>query len=202
MIKDRKLGSKVKELRRRKGWSQEDLKENSGLSLRTVQRIEKGETRPAGESLRRISEALDVTPKDLLGPVDPEDSSFAMMLNLSSLTFLLFPLLGFLVPLILWISKKDQVRGIQRIGKDVINFQITWFLILCLGLLFSSIVLAYRLDSPAAQLADSISATLGFNLGFIVLMYVLNILLIGINTYRIQNQKQVLYRPKFPFLRN
>lgn len=41
-MKNKILAKKVKELRKRKGYSQEELAEKSGLSLRTVQRIENG----------------------------------------------------------------------------------------------------------------------------------------------------------------
>ena len=43
------LALRVKELRNQKGISQEFLAEESGLSLRTIQRIEKGESNPTGE---------------------------------------------------------------------------------------------------------------------------------------------------------
>jgi transcriptional regulator with XRE-family HTH domain len=41
-MKNKILAKKGKELRKRKGYSQEELAEKSGLSLRTVQRIENG----------------------------------------------------------------------------------------------------------------------------------------------------------------
>ena len=45
--------------------AQEKLANKSGLSLRTIQRVENGETIPSGETLKRISAALDVTPNQL-----------------------------------------------------------------------------------------------------------------------------------------
>ena len=54
-----KLGAKIKELRRKKGLTQFDLSEQSGLSLRTIQRIENSENKPSVYSLRKIGEALD-----------------------------------------------------------------------------------------------------------------------------------------------
>lgn len=61
----KKLAQGVKELRKRKGLSQEGLSKNSGLSLRTIQRVENGETKPTAETLRRICNVLDVTPEEL-----------------------------------------------------------------------------------------------------------------------------------------
>ena len=43
-----KLHKRVKELRIKKGLSQEELAENTGLSIRTIQRIENGENTPSG----------------------------------------------------------------------------------------------------------------------------------------------------------
>jgi transcriptional regulator with XRE-family HTH domain len=43
------LAQRIKELRNRKGMSQEFLAEESGLSLRTIQRIENSETVPRGD---------------------------------------------------------------------------------------------------------------------------------------------------------
>ncbi|MDW5288773.1 helix-turn-helix domain-containing protein [Formosa sp. PL04] len=60
------LAQGAKELRKEKGLSQEELAKSSGLSLRTIQRFENGETEPSGETLRRISSALDLTPKELM----------------------------------------------------------------------------------------------------------------------------------------
>lgn len=60
------LAIRVKELRNQRGMSQEFLAEESGLSLRTIQRIEKGESNPTGESLKRLANALNVSPDELI----------------------------------------------------------------------------------------------------------------------------------------
>ena len=54
-----KLGTKIKELRKKKGLTQRDLSEKSGLSLRTIQRIENDENKPSVYSLRKIGEVLN-----------------------------------------------------------------------------------------------------------------------------------------------
>lgn len=54
----------VKKLRLRRGWSQEQLSDFSGLSVRTIQRIEKGQT--AGvESLKSLAAVFEVSITDL-----------------------------------------------------------------------------------------------------------------------------------------
>ena len=52
------LGNRILEIRKRKGLSQEELAEMAGISLRTLQRIEKGETEPRGYTLKSICQAL------------------------------------------------------------------------------------------------------------------------------------------------
>ena len=57
---------KIKELRESKGLSQEELCENSGISLRTIQRIENGESVPRGSTLKTIASSLNVSPDSLI----------------------------------------------------------------------------------------------------------------------------------------
>jgi transcriptional regulator with XRE-family HTH domain len=49
------LQKRVKELRIKKGLSQEELADNTALSLRTIQRIENKETVPRGDTLKKTS---------------------------------------------------------------------------------------------------------------------------------------------------
>ena len=102
-MKNNELASRVKNLRIRKGYSQEELAEKSGLSLRTIQRIENGETEPRGDSLQRLAVAFEVSPDEILDWDVYEDKGVLIGLNLSALSFIVFPLLGILVPLIIWV---------------------------------------------------------------------------------------------------
>lgn len=65
-MEDKNLSQRVRELRKNKGLSQEELAETAGLSLRTIQRVENRETEPTGDTLKRIATALDSTPAELL----------------------------------------------------------------------------------------------------------------------------------------
>ena len=88
------LSKRLKELRNQRGLSQELLAEDSGLSLRTIQRIENSETKPTGETLKRIANALNVNPDELIDWSIKEDHKFLIFMNLSALTFIFFPVLG------------------------------------------------------------------------------------------------------------
>jgi transcriptional regulator with XRE-family HTH domain len=65
-MKDLGLSQRIKNLRKQKGMTQESLAENSGLSLRTIQRIENNETTARGDSLKRLAAALNTSPDKIL----------------------------------------------------------------------------------------------------------------------------------------
>jgi len=54
----------VRKLRLERGWSQEQLAELSGLSVRTIQRIERGRT-PSLETIKSLAAAFDLEISDL-----------------------------------------------------------------------------------------------------------------------------------------
>ncbi|NMH88818.1 helix-turn-helix domain-containing protein [Flavivirga algicola] len=54
------IGNKIKEARKRKAISQEELAELAHVNLRTIQRIENNESNPRAKTLRLISDALDL----------------------------------------------------------------------------------------------------------------------------------------------
>ena len=186
------LAKKVKELRKRSGISQELLADNSGLSLRTIQRIENGETQPTGDSIRKLSNSLNVTPNELMDWQIIEDNNTLLLLNLSQLGFLAFPLLGILIPLIIWISKKDKIKDVEQVGKSILNFQISWTLLLFLMAIFIFITVKLELQM-GISFASILIAVSG--------MYLINIIVVLFNTLRYHSGKTIKYKPAFPFLR-
>lgn len=187
-----RLAIRIKKLRNQKGMSQELLAEESGLSLRTIQRIENGETNPTGESLKRISNALNVNPDELMDWSIKEDNKFLTNLNLSALTFLFFPLLGILVPFIVWTSRKGKIKNVDKLGRNLINFQISWTL-----LLFFYPIILFILSK--AELESNITLSTFF-IG-VAILYVINLMSILLNTFRISNDKEAIYTPQIKFLK-
>ncbi len=59
MMKQPELGLKIAELRKSKGFTQEELVEKCNLNVRTLQRIESGEVMPRSYTVRIIFKALD-----------------------------------------------------------------------------------------------------------------------------------------------
>ncbi len=58
-MKQPELGKKIADLRKAKGYTQEELVERCNLSVRTLQRIESGEVVPRSHTIRVIFAALD-----------------------------------------------------------------------------------------------------------------------------------------------
>ena len=60
------IGDKLREVRKRKMLTQEQLAERSGVGVTTIVRIERNQVEPQGRTIRRLAEALGVEPADLL----------------------------------------------------------------------------------------------------------------------------------------
>lgn len=189
------LAERVKELRNRKGFSQELLADNSGLSLRTIQRIENNETIPRGDTLRRLAIVLDTTPDEIVDWKIQEDNSYLTVMNLTTLTFLFFPLLGILIPMIMWVLKKDKVKGVNELGKSIMNFQIVWSV-----LLFSFYILSGLFWRFFGTVVDSVSIYFKTILPLGIL-YAINIIFIIVNTVRVANNKKAKYPSLIRILR-
>jgi transcriptional regulator with XRE-family HTH domain len=222
--------SRIKDLRGRRGYSQEELAERSGLSFRTIQRIENGETEPRGDSLTRLAAALDVTVDDLADRGLRKDNSYLVWMNLSAFSFVINPLLGILIPLIIWLAKRGKIRGLDDAAKNLINFQITWtvtYYAVCLiavpsilpGLMkaggdltwnFGIIKKTIHHDLPSDSVPGIVDGLFDAWLGMlspfllvitlVLFMYGYNLLMIVVNAMRTGNGINARYVPAIPFI--
>ena len=51
---------------------------------------------------------------------------WATVLHLSALLGMVVPLANILAPLAIWLIKKVELPALDRVGKEVLNFQISW----------------------------------------------------------------------------
>jgi len=67
-----------------------------------------------------------------------EDRSLLVITHLSQLLDLITGFGGFIVPLILWLTQKEQVFAMDNHGKSIMNFQISMFIyaVVCIPLIF------------------------------------------------------------------
>lgn len=121
------LGTNIIDLRKKKGYSQERLAEEAGVSIRTVQRIESEATSPTGHTLALLSEVLDTSVESLLSERLPGESPFELVnkMNLSALPGLVLPYGNLIIPFLQWKKYKHDPE-VKEMGKKVLNFQLLW----------------------------------------------------------------------------
>lgn len=135
-------GQYIKELRLKKGMTQEDLAAKTDTTVRTIQRIENGEVDPRAYTLQNIAAALEID-FDILNNIDKPTSQeesddsriWLPLLHLSGLFILLLP------PLAIWLWKKNDVKEIDEHARHVINFQLSMLLYMIPCGIFSILVI-------------------------------------------------------------
>ena len=73
-----KFSEKLMELRRSKGWSQEQLGEKLGVTRQTVSKWELGDTTPEMEKIALISDLFGITTDELIKGEAPKDTSMPL----------------------------------------------------------------------------------------------------------------------------
>jgi len=212
-MKNELLGRRVKELRGKNGFSQEFLAEECKVSLRTIQRIENGITIPHGYTLSRLAQALHVGPDELVDWSKQEDKGQLNLLNLSALTLLINPFLGTIIPLALWITKRDKIEHMDETGKKLLNFQITMLILISIVfIVFIATIFVFKSEEVIFESTKSWAehgghtslftavATLIF-FGCLGLYYVYSIIMIVKNSIRIQKEFPVIYKPTINFIK-
>jgi len=134
------VGKKIAAIRKQKGLTQEDVAGQAKINLRTLQRIEKDETEPRGNSLSGICNALGVNIEDILDYGKIEDKSYLVYLHLSVLAGIVIPFGNIILPAILWLNKRDRIHQVHSQGANILNFQIVWTIVT--NLLFGTYVIS------------------------------------------------------------
>ena len=197
--------SELKKIREQQNLTQEELAEKSGISVRTIQRIEAG-TEPKGYTLKTLASTLDIPEKDLLIPiiqtelikidepilinkfetekpistdenVEISNSTLIKIINLSSLPFAWFPIANFLPPLLIMIFTKEK----SSIVKQIISIQI--LLAIISPIIF--LIVAFLKLGSASVMITMVSLTLA------------NVFIILRNAYEIDKKKNLRYKLNF-----
>ena len=79
------FGERLKELRTRMNCSQKELSQQTGLTLRTIQRIENNEVKPSLYSLKVIGEALKTDVSDFVKKSDTKPYEFNLTLKITDM---------------------------------------------------------------------------------------------------------------------
>ncbi|MBN9336466.1 MAG: helix-turn-helix domain-containing protein [Chryseobacterium sp.] len=194
--------SELKKIREKQNLTQEELAEKSGLSVRTIQRIEAG-TEPKGYTLKTLASSLGVSQKDLLTPIIPTEESIVenpiveepvlpienetienltliKIINLSSLPLCWFPIANFLPPLLIMLISKQK----SPLVKQIISLQI--ILAVIAPIIFMLVVILKL--GKASVMVTMIALTL------------VNIFIILRNAYQLDKKQSLYYKLDFNLL--
>jgi len=192
--------SQLKKIRESQHLTQEELAQKSGLSVRTIQRIEAG-TQPKGYTLKNLASVLGISEKDLLQkqPITEKNATtepvinienntpeatfnltLIKIINLSSLPVSWFPIANFLPALILMFVMKQK----SDLVKQIISLQI--FLAIISPIIFMLIIFL-KLGSQSALIT-------------IILLTLANVYIILRNAYEIDRSQKLHYRLNFSII--
>lgn len=110
-----------------------------------------------------------------------EDKQLLTIIHLSQLLDLITGIGGTIVPIIIWVSKKDEIFGMDEHGKAVINFRISMFIyaLICIPLILA----------------------LGLGVLGLIIIAVLTIIYPIINAIRVGNNQEPNYPLSIQFLK-
>ena len=154
---------KISAARKRKGLTQEELAEQASVTVRTIQRIENGDTTPRMYTLKALAAALDLSYEDLqeeteqdkseglqqmkadplpltndAASADPSESKhYLQLLCLSCFSFLLIPLVHFLIPAWLLRKWKHHYGSALPMARKIVSNQILQVIAVTLTLLLT-----------------------------------------------------------------
>lgn len=180
--------SKLKILREKRSLTQEELSEKSGLSVRTIQRIESGNA-PKGQTLKLLASSLGVEETEFLEKGSKSfifDTTLLKFINLSSLPFLVIPLANILIPLFIMFAKKQ----FYSLPRKIVTIQILWTI--CSIALFC--IIAIFVDGVL------VGSQLDLALVYMVPCILLNIFIILRNSVELHNHQRLHYSPEFSLI--
>jgi transcriptional regulator with XRE-family HTH domain len=129
------MENSLKEHRKLKNLTQEELSKSSGISIRTIQRIEKGLSTGSAHTIKTLANTLNIENLDLLTNENNSKSLYQnntnklKLMNFSILTMLVIPLGNIIFPSIIFFRNRDD-EMVNTIGRKILSFQILSMLIL------------------------------------------------------------------------
>jgi transcriptional regulator with XRE-family HTH domain len=193
------LHEKIVSARNKKGITQEELANLTDVTVRTIQRIERGESVPRKFTLKTISTALDISFDELNSTENKEaassssknDSSsedetyFLQLFCLSCFTYIFIPFVHFLIPSYLLKRRQEKDPAVIAFARKVLRGQIYWVITTHLLMLLA---LSYNMIFFAAD-----PVNIPFVSYFIpfIFMYTVNIVIILMAFSQIRNRDLV-----------
>ncbi len=173
--------------RKLKGYTQEELSDKTQVTVRTIQRIEKGDVNPHLQTVKLLAVALNVEVDELIILENPKEETilkkWLLLIHGIPILGLVLPLCNILLPLFLWIHKRDDNKLYDNHGIKVINFQI-------------SMTILYVISFVSLFLIE------GWGILFFIAVIPFSIFVTLYNIIKAINSQQCYYPLSFPFLKH
>jgi transcriptional regulator with XRE-family HTH domain len=168
----------IKSLREQKHLTQEELAQESGISIRTIQRIEAGQE-PKGHTAKALMEALDldITAFSKTPTVDL-NYSLIKIINISSVFVCVVPLLNIILPLAIMYYRKQ----FNSITKQILSLQILWT------------IASFLIFVLTASLTNALSLNHRLPLWVLITLVIINVILVFKNAASIDKNKKLYFK--------
>lgn len=185
-MENNSLSEQLVYYRKLKGLSQEQLAEKTRVTVRTIQRLEKGEATPHLRTVKMLAAALDIEVDDLIQLDNPREeviqTKWLLLLHSAPFVGFVIPFLNILFPLFIWIHKRDDNPLYDQHGRAVINFQITMMLVFALAFI-------------------ALLTVQGYGFFFFIAIIPYTILVMLINVIAVLKTNKCYYPLSIPFLK-
>lgn len=185
-MENQTIGKNLIYQRKLKGYSQEELSDKTSVTIRTIQRIEKEEVSPHLQTVKLLAAALEIEVKDLLILEDPKEETIQKkwLLLMHGTPFLGFvlPLFNILLPLFLWIHKREDNTIYDSHGRAVVNFQITMTILFMVSFI-------------------TLLSVEGIGFFFFILVIPFSVIVMILNIISTLNSQKCYYPLSIPFLK-
>ena len=125
-MKDNSLAARLTYQRKLKGYSQQELAQRTSVTVRTIQRIESGTVTPHLQTIKLLAAALEIEVDQLMDLEDPKKESiqqkWLLLMHGAPLVGMAIPFLNVLIPLFLWIHKREDNEIYDVHGRALSTF--------------------------------------------------------------------------------
>jgi uncharacterized Tic20 family protein len=80
-------------------------------------------------------------PPGTTGTIAEKDRQLAVLMHLSSLVGYFVPLANLVIPLVIWLVKKDESADIDAVGREVVNFNLSMLLYAVIGFILTFVLI-------------------------------------------------------------
>lgn len=79
-------------------------------------------------------------PADTTGAIAENVRQLAVLMHLSALTGYFIPFANLIIPLVVWLVKKDESADIDAVGREVVNFNLSMLLYAVIGFILTFVL--------------------------------------------------------------